>query len=121
MLLKNSYFNFMLTSLLNFIDFVKNISLDQIKEFFKNFGLYLYELLKEIWGDVKENKGQNLMFLAWLLISLLCGFTFSMIAMVVHSCYVHHMQDGTCDVCEHEDMLKYTLVICIGSLLHVIF
>ena len=54
----------MLTSLLNFIDFVKNLSLDQIKEFFKNFGLYLYELLKEIWGDVKENKGQNLMFLA---------------------------------------------------------
>lgn len=121
MLLKNSYFNFMLTSLLNFIDFVKNLSLDQIKEFFMNFGLYLYELLKEIWGDVKENKGQNLMFLAWLLISLLCGFTFSMIAMVVHSCYVHHMQDGTCDVCEHEDMLKYTLVICIGSLLHTIF
>ena len=38
----------MLTSLLTFVDFVKNLSWDQIKEFFMNFGLYLWELLKEI-------------------------------------------------------------------------
>lgn len=121
MLLKNSYFNFMLTSLLNFIDFVKNLSLDQVKGFFISFGLYIWNLLKEIWGDIKENKGQNIMFLAWLLISTLCGFNISILAMIVHSCYVHHMQDGTYDVCDHEDILKYTLIICLGGLLHGIF
>ena len=119
---KNSYLlSNMLSSFINLVNFFKGLTFESVKKFFVTFGLYLWGILKEVWNDVKTNNGNSIMFIAWFLISILCGFTFSILAMIVQSCYVHHMQVETCDVCNHKDMLKYTLVICIGSLLHCIF
>lgn len=111
----------MLSSFLNLVNFLKGLTFDSIQQFVITFGLYIWEILKEIWNDVKTNNGNAIMFIAWFLISLLTGFTFSILAMIVHSCYVHHMQTEKCDVCNHKDILKYTLVICIGGILHCIF
>ena len=112
---------YMLTSFFTVIDFFKNLSFTQVKETVIDFFMYLWNLLKGIYEDVKTNNGNFIMFIAWFLVSIVFGFTFSILAMIVHSCYVHHMQDDSCNICNHEDILKYTLLICLGGILHVFF
>lgn len=92
--------------------------MEQVKDVFITFYTYIVTLFNGMLEDIKKMEGQSLMFLAWSLISLVFGFEFSIIAMIIHSCYVHHMQDEICEVCDHESMLKYTIMICIGGMLH---
>lgn len=110
----------MLNTVKSIFDFFKNLTMEQVKNFFKDFGLYLFNLLKGIWDSIKSNNGQSLLYIIWAVISFLYGFTFSILVMIIYSCYIHHMQEEKCEVCNHEDILRYTLIICIFSLLHTL-
>ena len=69
---KNSYLlSNMLSSFINLVNFFKGLTFESVKKFFVTFGLYLWEILKEVWNDVKTNNGNSIMFIAWFLISIL--------------------------------------------------
>ena len=112
----------MLKTLKHIVNLLRNLNLENIKKFFITFGLYLLNLLKGIWTGIKSNSGEALLYIIWAIISFVYGFTFAILSMIVYSCYIHHIQekDGHCDICNHEDILRYTLIICIFSLLHII-
>ena len=55
---KNSYLlSNMLSSFINLVNFFKGLTFESVKKFFVTFGLYLWEILKEVWNDVKTNNG----------------------------------------------------------------
>ena len=111
----------MLKKLMEIINFFKGLTLETIKSFFKDLGLYIVELLLGIWTSVKTSKAEAILYIIWALLSLLYGFTIPMIAMVIYSCYVHHLnhcQNEKNALCNHEDILRYTLIICIFSIIH---
>ena len=116
----------MLKKLTEFINFFKNLTLDNIKAFFKDLGLYIVELLIGIWTSVKTNKSEAVLYIIWAVLGFIWGFTIPMIVMIIYSCYVHHLQICKSEknkqvMCNHEDILRYTLIIGIFSLLHAIF
>ena len=116
----------MLKKLKEIINFFKNLTLDNVKFFFKDLGLYIVELLIGIWTSIKKRKSEGLLYIIWALLSFFYGFTIPIIVMIIYSCYVHHIhhciiKEENDVLCNHEDILRYTLIICIFSILHTIF
>ena len=102
------------------IDFFKGLTLEKVKDFILNFFFYILEMLKGMWTSVKTGSTERVYYIIWALISFFTGFTFSMLAMLIYSCYIHKCTDEHCIVCEHESILRYTVIICIFSLLRFI-
>ena len=113
----------MLTKFMEIINFFKSLTLDNVKSFFKDLYIYIVELLVGIWTSVKSSKSEAVLYIIWALLSLFCGFVIPMLAMIIYSCYVHHLhqckvKDEKDVLCNHEDILRYTLIICIFSIIH---
>jgi hypothetical protein len=102
------------------VDFFKSLTLEKVKNFVLNFFLYILELLKGIWTSVKTGSTEAVYYIIWAVISFFFGFTFSILAMLIYSCYIHKCTEEHCTVCEHESILRYTLIICIFGFLHCI-
>ena len=110
----------MLKKLHVIVDFFKSLTVEKIKNFILNFFVYILELLKGIWTSVKTGSTESAYYIIWAVISFFIGFVPSILAMLIYSCYIHKCTEEHCKVCEHESILRYTIIICIFGLLHVI-